>query len=420
MLFSLRKIWVLCVSMIFLSLGLGFQNTIIPARANKIGFDDSTTSYIMIVFYIGIFLGLLFTKSLINRVGHIRVFAIFGTVSSTIIVLLGLTDNSNIWLAVRLLTGICYSGLYFITESWINIATANKYRGASLSIYMLSMYLGRMLGQWSVSFGDILSLEPFVWVSLVLSLSFIPVLLTKSQQPQTHHTTKPLSLRQTYQASPIGFYGFCVAGMGNVLSFSIASVCFISFGANAQQLSYFMLSGTLGFVLSLYPVGRLSDKVDRRWVMIGLSLISIVGLVLFSTQSKPSDVLYFAFALINFGVGPLYGVSLAQVNDWIPVEERLSAAQKLGYANSAASISCGIIASVLINILGGHTFYYMGLIVYGGLFIFAIRRLFVRDAQVKEKQTTFQLYPNKVAIAQIDVHETDTDIPDAPSSQQET
>ncbi len=398
MLLVLKKTWSLYISMTLILFGLGFQNTILPIKGKIAGFEGDILGYVMGMYYVGFFLGVYVVPKFIQKVGYIRVFATLGTLSSTFIVLFGLVSEAAGWMGIRLIMGLCYSGLFLVTESWINNSVDNKNRGNALSIYLILSYIGMTFGQYIIVFFDVNNLSPFVWVSLILSISFIPVLLTKISEPAIDNT-KAMSFLETYKASPMGFIGLGFTGLGNTAIFVIGGIYVSYSGGSAEQVSYFMMSATVGTIIGLYPGGKLSDIYDRRYIIVGLCLISLFGTTLVLLSEEIGLLLYVGVLLINIGLGPLYSVCVAQTNDWIEVDQRVSAAARLGFIYGAGNVFGSILFSFLLGRIGSDVFIYAQFALYGALLIFTISRILSREQQVQAQQASFVAYPARANVA---------------------
>ena len=416
MLAVLTRTWPLYVAMTLILMGLGFQNTILPIAGKNAGFANDMMGYVMSMYYLGFFFGVYTVPKLVQKVGHVRVFATLATLGGSILILYGVIENVLVWMLIRVIMGVCFSGLYLVTETWINDAVDNRNRGYALSIYLVLSYAGLMLGQFSIGFFEVGSLLPFVIISLILSLSFIPVLLSVNAEPKIDNN-KPMSFKQTYNASPMGFLGLIFVGFGHAASFTIGGVYITSLGASATETSYFLMAGSIGSMIGLYPAGKISDMYDRRLVIVALCIIALFGVVLISIQDSVGNFLNIGFGIINLGLGPLYSVCVAQTNDWLDESERMSAAARLAFLYGMGSMGGSFSLSFLLGVVGNAVFIYAQIFIYGGLLAFAISRFFIRESQVDEEQATFIAYPSRATTIAMDVY--DEDVYDNSSKEEE-
>ncbi len=400
----LSRTWTLYAAMALLMAGLGFQNTILPIIGNGAGTSATTMGYVMSMYYLGYFIGVYLVPKLIRRVGFTRVFATLATLIGSIIMLYGVTASPITWLIIRVLTGFCFSGLSLVTETWINDAVDNKNRGKALSMYLVVSFIGLTMGQYVVIFSPTGGLLTFMIMSLVLSLSFVPVLLSVNAEPKIQKS-EPMPVKVLYKASPMGAVGILFVGVGNALSFAIGGVYIVSVGGETGDVSTFLVAGSVGTIIGLYPAGKISDMIDRRFVIVGLCIISLIGVSLVYMQDNIGWLMFTGFALVNVGLGPLYSVCIAQTNDWIEDDERMSAAARLGFLYGVGSLGGSIVVSTLLSIVGSEVFIYSQVCVFGGLLIFAVSRIYVREAQVEEEQANFIPYPVRPTNIAMDVYD---------------
>ena len=406
MLSVLKRTWPLYFAMTLILMGLGFQNTILPVEGYNAGFANNMIGYVMSMYYFGFFFGVYTVPKLVQKVGHVRVFATLATLAGSILILYGIIVNVWVWMLIRVIMGICFSGLYLVTETWINGAVDNKNRGYALSIYLVLSYAGLMLGQFSTSFFEVGNLLPFVIISLIVSLSFIPVLLSVNAEPKIDNN-KPMSFKETYNASPMGFLGLIFVGFGNAASFAIGGVYISGLGASATEISYFLMAGSIGSMIGLYPAGKISDIYDRRLVIVALCIIALFGVGLVGIQDRIGNTLNIGFGIINLGLGPLYSVCVAQTNDWLEESERMSAAARLAFLYGMGSMGGSFLLSFLLGFIGNVAFIYAQVFIYSGLLAFAISRFFIRESQVDEEQATFVAYPSRATTIAMDVYDED-------------
>ena len=172
---AILSTWALLAGVALLMLGNGLQGTLLGVRASQESFDTLATGIIMTCYFAGFLLGSLFTPKVIRRVGHIRVFAAYASVASAAVLLHSIWVTPLVWALVRLLTGVCFAGLYVISESWLNDRATNETRGALLSAYML-VTLGSMIcGQLLINAGDTQGFDLFIFASVLVSLAVVPI-----------------------------------------------------------------------------------------------------------------------------------------------------------------------------------------------------------------------------------------------------
>jgi len=312
---SLAPFFSLLLAVGILLLGNGLFGTLVPIRGDIDGFSNSMLGLVGAFYFAGFMAGSLLCPYGIRRVGHIRSFAVFAALASIAPILHALTVEPIIWLLLRAITGYCFAGLYMIIESWLNEQATNENRGSLLGIYMVVNFMAIMLGQLMLNIADPAGFELFAIVTILTSLALIPVALTTSVQPAPL-TSIGIGFKELWKISPVGVMGCFVVGLTNSPFWTLGPVFAREAGLDIQGVSFFMSIAVLGGTLVQVPFGRLSDRVDRRWVLIaallGAALAS--GYLASASANQMTGVFIGSFAFGSFALS-LYGLCVAQAND---------------------------------------------------------------------------------------------------------
>lgn len=271
MLAAIRGVWALLFGIALLMLGNGLQGSLLGLRASLEGFGTSVTGLVISAFYVGLLIGAALTPRLVLRVGHIRVFAALASVASAFILLHAVFLSAPVWFVIRLVTGFCFSGLYVVAESWLNQASTNETRGKLLSVYMIISYASMGFGQLLLNLSDPGGFPLFILISVLVSLALVPISLTRTPAPQLE-TPEPISLKKLYKLSPMGFFGSLGSGLAQGAFFGMGAVYGGLSGLSIAQISLLLSLPLLGLVISQFPIGALSDRLDRRMVLGGRRL----------------------------------------------------------------------------------------------------------------------------------------------------
>ena len=175
----LKNSWALFLGMGLIMLAHGYQGSLLGVRAVKEDFSLTATGFMLSGYYVGYFIGAKTITNLISRVGHIRVFAAFASIASIVVLMHSILINPFTWFVLRVITGISMVSIYTIAESWLNDRSSNKNRGSVLSIYMIILYGSMAIGMFFLNFSSPVNFQPFILISLFMSLALIPILLTK-------------------------------------------------------------------------------------------------------------------------------------------------------------------------------------------------------------------------------------------------
>ena len=371
---DVRATWALLVGIGFMMLGNGLQGTLLGVRATMAGFDTVITGIMMSGYFVGIFIGSVFAPRLVGRVGHIRVFAALASAASIAILVHGLYVHPYTWTVMRLITGISYAGLYVVTESWLNDRAGNENRGKLLSIYMVIVTLGLGGGQFMLNLADPEEADLFILVSVVVSFGLIPMLLTARPAPVFEMSGK-MTLRQLFKASPLAVISNTLTGVAHGTIFGLGAVYALQKGFSVEKVSIFMACFLFGGLLFQWPLGLLSDRIDRRVVMAASAAVA-VALTLLAVFVPAGGTFFFAvIALLGGVVMPMYSMCIAYANDRLEPEQIIAASGSLVMVAGIGLSTGPIMVSFLMSQFGPD-FYFTGI---GGafalIFLFAVYRM---------------------------------------------
>ncbi len=375
MLTILFRTWPLFFGFAIICLGHGLQGTLIGVRATLEGFSFVSTGFIVAGYYLGYLIGSIVIPILLERVGHIRVFAALASLASIAILLHTVFIDPYSWFFIRILTGVSLSGIYVIMESWLNDKSSNQSRGRMLSIYMIITFSFVGGGQFLLNLSDPFKVDLFILVSVLLSFSLIPILLSITEAPNFNNP-KRLELKELFIISPLGFVGAIFIGLAHSALFGYGAVYATAKELSTFQISIFMvIVSSFGAILQ-WPIGYLSDRFDRRIILIFVTLIA-AGLSIFIVISSYLSILVFFIILALYGGMslPMYSLAIAHINDFLQPNEIVSASATFGILVGIGAIMGPIMASVFMKFSGPDGFFAYLFIVHLGLGLFGIYRM---------------------------------------------
>jgi MFS family permease len=297
------------------------------------------TGVIMAGFSVGLLMGALYAVRVVAAVGHIRAFAAFASIMSVAVLAHVLFIDPVTWFVLRVVAGFCMAGMVMVVESWVNERTTNNTRGQILSLYMITNYLGAGLGQFMLLVGDPAQFQLFIIASMVYSLALVPILLTRASAPKPGSPQR-MKFRELFAISPVGVFGTICAGMANSSLNSMGAVFAKEIGLSIGDVSVFMAAAILGGMALQFPIGRLSDKFDRRTVLISASLATgLAALAVIWATGQTVAILFAAVAFYGAVGFTIYPLSASQVND-------LAAPDRLVQVAAGLLIAYGIGASI--------------------------------------------------------------------------
>lgn len=380
MLTVIRNSWALLFGIMLLMLGNGMQGTLLGVRGAIEGFSTGAMSIIMASYFAGFLLGSQMVPDMIRRVGHVRVFAFLGSLASAGLILYPLLTNPIAWTGLRLLLGFCFCGVYIVSESWLNNSTTNETRGRALALYMIAQMVGIVAAQALFAWGDASEYTLFIIVSVLVSLAFAPILLAATPVPP-FESAKPMSFSKLYHVSPLGFIGIFLMGAVFSALFGMAGVYGAAAGLTTGQIALFVSAIYTGGMLLQYPIGWLSDRADRRKLVIAGAVIGVLACGLgISGLGGVNGALVSAF-LIGGMANPLYGILLAYTNDYLEYEDMSAASGRLLFVNGLGAVGGPLITGWLMGVAGPAGFFIFVGVLMLVLAVYAGWRMTQRGAQ---------------------------------------
>ena len=364
----LNSAWALLLGMGLLMVGNGLQGTILGVRGQIEGFSTLEMSIIMSAYFVGFLGGSRLAPDMIRRVGHVRVFAALASLISAVMILYPALTHPIAWTAGRVLIGFCFSGVYVTAESWLNDSTDNDHRGQALSLYMIVQMVGIVSAQALLLVGDPAGYETFVIASVLVSISFAPILLSISPTP-AFDTTQPISLKALFDLSPLGCVGMFLLGGVFSAQFGMGAVFAAQAGMSLAQISVFMATFYVGALVLQYPLGWISDRMDRRQLILIVGLIGGIGAILGMLFTTQYFVLLPAAFVIGGMTNPLYSLLLAHTNDYLDPADMAAASGGMVFINGLGAVAGPLITGWL---MGPGVFGPSGFFLLIGVLLFAL------------------------------------------------
>ena len=371
--------WALLLGMMLLMLGNGIQGTLLGIRGVLEGFSTAQMSVVMSAYFGGFLFGSQMAPWLIRRVGHVRVFAALGSLISAVLVLYAAAPDWMVWTVLRIIIGFSFAGVYVTAESWLNNAASNENRGQALSLYMVVQMVGIIAAQALLNLADPGGYTLFVVASVLVSLSFTPILLSASPAPSVV-TAPKMGLLRLFRVSPLGCVGiFLMGGVYSAL-FGMAAVWGGLVGLSVLEISLFVSAIYLGGLVFQVPIGWLSDRMDRRRLIMAVALLCALVTLPGALLTPPVWVLLVVGLLIGGLANPLYALLLAHTNDFVAYEDMAAASGGLLFINGVGAIAGPLIIGWLMQRVGpGGFFLFIGVLCLA-LTLYASWRMTRRDA----------------------------------------
>lgn len=394
----LSGVWALLLGIVLIMLGNGMHFTLIGLRGGIEGFSASELAIVTSGYFMGFLLGARFSPVLIRRVGHVRVFAALGSFMSAGLISFPLVTEPWAWTVLRLLVGFCMSGIYVAAESWLNNAATNETRGKVLSAYMIAQTLGIIGAQGLLTLGDARNSALFIGASILVSISFAPILLSVAPAPVVE-VAPPMSVRNLFAGSPLGTVGIFLLGGIYATQSGMGAVFGTQIGLKTAQIALFVAMLFAGALLLQYPIGWLSDRMDRRKLIFGASCLGAASCALGWSNNGLWPLM--AAAFFAGGVTtPLYALFLAYTNDFLSAEDMPAASGGLVFTFGLGAIAGPLIAGWAMQGIGASAFWLVLGAIFGAIAIYALYRMTQRSiVPVDETESYLSVLPTASPVA---------------------
>ncbi len=379
----------LLLSVALLLMGNGLQGTLLPVRAGLEEFGSLNIGILGSSYYVGFALGCILGARLVKRVGHIRVFTAAVSIGSTASILHALFLEPEIWWVIRGVTGFCFATLYMVIESWLNEKSTNDTRGLVFSIYTITNLTVITIGQMMLTFADPRAFALFGLASILVSLAAVPVALTKASAPQPLAIVR-IRAGYLFRISPVGFIGCLTVGLANGSFWALAPVFAQQDGGSVASIAIFMSVVVISGAVGQYPLGRLSDHIDRRTVIILSCFGAAIAGIGLSLIDRNWEVGFLAAgAVFGFFAFPLYALSVAHLNDFVEEDGFVEAASGLLLIFAIGAVIGPLIASATMRYFGINMLFAYSAFVHSSMAVYAFYRLHKRAAPLVEDRVQF-------------------------------
>jgi MFS family permease len=371
---AISTTWPLLLGMGVLMLGAGLQSTLLGLRATLEGFPTPVTGVVMSCYYVGYVMGTVVAPPLLRQIGHIRVFAALAAVAAVAILVQGCFVNPWAWGAMRLISGVCFAGIYVVAESWLNDRASRANRGRLLAVYMLVLYVGLGAAQFLLLLSDPNTPTPFMLVSVLISLAMVPIVVSAQQMPERAVPGK-VRLRDLYRDTPLGVVAIIVSGLISSIIFSMGPVYARLSGLQTHNIATFMAASILAAVVTQYPIGRLSDRMDRRTVIAGICTFAMIFAGSIAAFPAMPHAAFLALSALFSGFAlTLYSLSVSHVNDKLEPGQMVAASSALLLLNGSAAAIGPVLAGSLMSAFGPPAYFATLAALTGTLAIFDLWR----------------------------------------------
>ena len=344
----------LLAGMIFLMLGSGLHGILIPVRGEVEGFSTYQLGWIGTGFAVGFTIGCLLIPRLVRRVGHVRTFSTLTAIMAASVLVNGLFVDSVAWMVLRAISGFCLAGCYMVAESWLNERVSNEMRGSMFSLYAIVTMLAMMGGQYMLVLAEPTEETLFMLGAILYVLAVVPTAVSKAQSPAPLNSVD-LDLISLFRNSPAAFVGAILCGIITSAWTNFGPVFGQQVDMSSAQIATLLAAAMTGSILFQYPLGKLSDMIDRRYVMAIAGIIGIATGSLMSSMSENanSSVLFF-LAVVAYGavIYSIYSLVVAHANDFADTGDFVKIAGGMLILYGFGTMGGPIITAFMMDTLG--------------------------------------------------------------------
>ncbi len=378
---ALRENWALFLGMLMLMVANGLLVTLLTIRGSDLGFSDFTISVMQTCYPLGALAGTIMAPRLVEKVGHIRVFSALASVVSVSAIIHLLTADPYSWSAMRFLAGVCFPGLYVITESWLNAKSANRIRAQVLSVYFVIQMAGPALGTAIVGLPDPSGNLLFGIVSILISLAIVPLLLSANKAPE-FTAPERMPVRKLYKITPMAVLGIVLMSAGVSAWFISLPLYALQQGFSNAQASGALVVAMLAAAFVQYPLGWISDNTDRRHVVIALGVVSALAAFWMVVDTTPSRIVM-GFAVIAASTLPVYSILAAHANDQLSPGQVVPASGTMVFLLQLGQVFGMLLGPNTIALMDGRGLQIMLAVIGVGVALIAVARR-VRSAAAED------------------------------------
>jgi MFS family permease len=390
---AVRPVTVLLLAIFLISGGSGPLTTTLSLRLEGFDLAPIVVGIVMSAYFAGLTLGSLLAARIILRAGHIRAFTALVSVLSATALVYALSPSPVLWGVLRLAEGFCMAGVFICVESWLNDAATPTSRGTILACYMTALYVGQASGQFLLRLDGSETVRPLLVISILMSLAVVPVALTRRVGPQLSDVVS-LSVARLFRASPLGTAGTAASGLLLGSLYSLGPAFARAVGFSTADSALFMSAVIFGGVVLQWPLGRLSDGRDRRYVILGsFAAVVVASLVMFAVGRLGHTALLGAGALFGGTTFALYPLCVAQTNDHLDASERVGGSGGLILIYSAAATFGPLLASAAMTAIGPSGLFVFSAVVAALGGAFAAWRMRIRPSLPEDQRGRFQTLP---------------------------
>jgi MFS family permease len=373
---SLALIWTITAATTMLQAGNGLLQALMPLRMQAEGISVASIGIVAASYGLGFSTGCFLAPSFIRHVGYIRAFASLAAIVSVLVLVMTQAHSTLAWIILRGLTGVTLACIFTVTDGWISARATSSHRGRILSIYMICTKVALMLSPLGIGFGDIRTDGLFMAVSALITLSLLPIAATTTKEPSAPQGVR-IEVKKLFATAPSAVVGAFVVGLVNGPVIAITPVFGVSIGLGQDQAAALLFALQAGSLAMQWPLGWLSDRADRRYVIAGLaagtSLVSF--LILWASMQGANLLILWSFAAWGGLALCIYSVCVAHACDIVDPGQIVSTVGTLLFSWAAGVTVGPLFGAAAMEIMGPKGLFIYSAFASLGLVVFIVMRI---------------------------------------------
>ncbi|QGX98933.1 MFS transporter [Roseovarius faecimaris] len=398
----------LFLAVILLQLSTGGVGPLDAISGLTLDFSTAQVGLLGSAHFMGFFIGCWWAPRLMGSVGHSRAFAAFTAAGAIGLLAHMLVIDPYAWALMRVASGVCVAGCYTVIEAWLQAKVTNETRGRMMGSYRVADMSASLAAQMMISVLEPASYVSYNILALLCCASLLPLTLTKVSQPETPDAPR-LRPGLAVACSPLAVFGVMVAALSSATFRMVGPIYGQQVGLELNQIAYFLSAFVLGGALAQYPVGWLSDRYDRRQVLIGLSVAAVLSCAVTAlSHGLPTSGIMITAFLFGLTTFPIYSVSAAHAHDFADSSQRVELSAALMFWYAIGAIAAPLVASKLMELFGPSSMFAMIAVGHLALVLFGLRRMGARPT--KSERTRYIWAPRtSFLIGRLTRHDRDDD-----------
>lgn len=383
------------VSTALIMVGAGVMGSLLPLRFSSMGYSPGAIGLIATAEAVGFLVACLYAHKIIAPVGLERAYATFAGLKAVAILGLYFADSAPLLILLRFLIGANAAGLAIIVESWLNALVPNEQRGRVLTIYVLIYGLFFGIGQLLGQNLDVRGSEFLIIAGMATTLALVPMVAIDVRAPVLPHKVT-LDIAKALRTSPVSVLACLLNGLILTAFTTVGPLFGERIGFDQQHIVMLMACVSLGGLFLQWPIGYVSDKIDRLYALIGLGagILCVATVLVTASRHTPFPLLMLLFAVFG-GLGEsLYAVGVAHANDRAVMTDYVALSSTLLFVWALGASIGPTTGTFAIQLTTPSAFFVYVIALTAAFTIFGILRLYRRRADpVVESREDFLTYP---------------------------